>query len=73
MLKEVHGGTSGKESDCRRRRCRRPGFNPWVRKIPGVGNGNTLQYSCRDDPMDRGTLVGYKLWGRKELDTTEAT
>ena len=21
-------------------------FDPWVRKIPGVGNGNLLQYSC---------------------------
>ena len=20
--------------------CRRPGFDPWVRKIPGEGNGN---------------------------------
>ena len=22
--------------------CRRPGFDPWVRKIPGEGNGNPL-------------------------------
>ena len=22
--------------------------------IPGGGNGNPLQYSCRDNPMDRG-------------------
>ena len=22
------------------------GFRPWVEKIPGVGNGNPLQYSC---------------------------
>ena len=25
---------SGKESSCRCRRCRRPGFDPWVGKIP---------------------------------------
>ena len=28
-------------------------FNPWVRKIPGGGNGNSLQYSCLENPMDR--------------------
>ena len=30
------------------------GFNPWVRKIRGEGNGNPLQYSCLGDLMDRG-------------------
>ena len=24
-------------------------------RYPGVGNGNTLQYSCPENPMDRGT------------------
>ena len=23
-------------------------------RFPGVGNGNVLQYSCLDNPMDRG-------------------
>ena len=27
----------------------------WVGKIPGEGNGNPLQYSCLENPMDRGT------------------
>ena len=31
-------------------------FNPWVGKIPEVGNGNPLQYSCLEDSMDRGVL-----------------
>ena len=30
-----------------------------------------LQYSQLEKPMNRGTLVGYTLWGHKELDTTE--
>ena len=30
----------------------RPGFNPW-RRSPGEGNGNPLQYSCLENPMDR--------------------
>ena len=28
------GGTSGKEPACQRRRHKRRGFDPWVRKIP---------------------------------------
>jgi len=31
---------------------RRP-LDPWVRKIPGEGNGNPLQYSCLENSMDR--------------------
>ena len=34
--------------------CRRPGFDPWVGKIPGEGNSSPLQYSCLENPMDRG-------------------
>jgi len=34
---------TGKESAYQ---CRRLGFDPWVRKTPGGGNGNLLQYSC---------------------------
>ena len=38
----------------------------------GEGNGNPLHYSCLENPRDRG-LVGCRLWGRTESDTTEAT
>ena len=38
----------------------------------GGGNGNLLQYSCLENPRD-GSLVGRRLWGRTESDTTEAT
>ena len=48
--------------------CGRPGFHPWVGKFPGAGNGNPLQYSCLENPMDGGAWCP---WGRKELDTTE--
>ena len=34
--------------------CRGCGFDLWVGKIPGEGNGNPLQYSCLGNPMDRG-------------------
>ena len=32
----------------------RPRFNPWVGRSPGEWNGNTLQYSCLENPLDRG-------------------
>ena len=34
--------------------CGRPGFDPWMGKIPGEGNGNPLQYCCLENPMDEG-------------------
>ena len=39
---------------CQCRRFKRCGFNPWVGKIPEIGNGNAFQYSCLGNPMDRG-------------------
>ena len=30
------------------------GSNPGMGRSPGVGNGNPLQYSCLENPMDRG-------------------
>ena len=38
----------------------------------GEGNGNPFQSSCMGSPVD-GSLVGYRPWGRTELDTPEAT
>ena len=42
---------SGKESTCQ---CRRHGFNPCIRKIPWRREWLPLQYSCLENPMDRG-------------------
>ena len=30
---------------------------------PGGGTGSLLQYSCLENSMDRGALVGYSPWG----------
>ena len=54
LFKGFSGASSGKEPPCKCRRHKRCGFDPWVRKIPGGGNGNPLQYSCVENPMDRG-------------------
>ena len=31
-----------------------PGSIPGLGRSPGEGNGNALQYSCLENPMDRG-------------------
>ena len=47
------------------------GSIPGLGRSPGEGNGNSLQYSCLENPMDRGTWLGYSPWGCKDSDTTE--
>ena len=47
-----------------------PGSVPGLRRSPGEGNGNPLQYSCLENPMDRGA-GGLQSMGSQELDTTE--
>ena len=37
----------------------------------GVGNGNTLQYSCLENPYGQRNLASYNPWGREESDMTE--
>ena len=51
--------------------CRRPGFDPWVRKI-------TWRRKCQPSPgflpgesHGQRRLAGYSPWGCKESDTTE--
>ena len=60
------GGASGKEPTCHSRRHKRGGFDPWVGRSPGEGNNNPLQYSCLENPMDRGAWwATYHPWGRR--------
>ena len=47
-------GTRGKEPTCQSRRHKRRGFHPWPGRFPGGGHGNPLQYSCLENPVDRG-------------------
>ena len=39
---------------------------------PGGGHGNSLQYSCLENPHGQRSLVGYSPRGHKGSDTTEA-
>ena len=60
-------GSAGKESACN---VGDLGSIPELGRSPGGGHGNPLQYSCLENPMDRGTWqvtvhgaarVGYNL------------
>ena len=53
----------GKESSCNERDM----FNPWVKKIPGEGNGKLFQYSCLGNPMDRGICQATAHWVTKRV------
>ena len=45
------GGKARKESTCKAGDL---GLIPGLGRSPGEGNGNPLQYSCMENPMDRG-------------------
>ena len=44
---------------------------PGLGRSPGGRNGNPLQYSCLENPMDRGAWWATVHGVVKELDTTE--
>ena len=64
--KPFPSGSVGKESACN---AGDPGLIPGLGRSPGEGNGNTLQYCCLENSMDRG--VGQAaVRGIAESDTT---
>ena len=48
---DAYSDSDGKESPCSAGDL---GSIPGLRRSPGEGNGNPLQYSCLENPMDRG-------------------
>ena len=48
------------------------GSIPGSVRSPGERHGNLLQYSCLENPMDKGAWRA-TVQGNKELDTTEVT
>ena len=79
VLLNFPGGSDGKVSVCNAGEL---GSIPGSGRFPGEGNGNPLQYSCLENPMDGGAWcrllsmgsepgAGYCPWGHKESDMTE--
>ena len=48
------GGTSGKEPPANAGDKRDLGLIPGLERFPAEENGNPFQYSCLENPMDRG-------------------
>ena len=67
----LSGWLSGKEPACNAGASEDIGLIPGLGRSPGGGHGNPLLYSCLQNPMDRGALVGYSPWDCEELDMTE--
>ena len=62
------GGSDSEASACS---AGDPGSIPGLGRSPGEGNGNPLQYSCLENPMDGGTWWAPVHGLRKESDTAE--
>ena len=60
MFKGFPGGSHSKESACKAGDL---GWIPGSERSPGKGNGNTLQYSCLENSMDRRAWWAYSPWG----------
>ena len=50
-VKGFPGGLDGKESACN---AGDPGSIPGLGRSPGEGNGNPVQYSCLENPVNKG-------------------
>ena len=67
-INRVPGGSDDKESAWNAGDL---GSISGLRRSPGEGIDNPLQYSCLENSMDREVLVGYSPYSCKELDITE--
>ena len=63
LLLGIPGDSDGK--------CGRPGFNPWVGKIPWRSVWPSTLVFLPGKFHGQRSLTSYRPWGHKELDTTE--
>ena len=69
----IFPGGSAVESACQCRRCRRCGFDPWVRKIPWRRKWQPTPVFLPGKSHGQRSLADYSPWVRKELDMTECS
>jgi len=61
-------GSNSKKSTCN---AQDAGLIPGLERCPGKENGNPLQYSCLENPMDGGAWwATFSPWVHKESDMT---
>ena len=65
------GGSDGKKICLQYRRCRGHEFSSWVGKIPWRREWLPTPVFLPGEFHGQMNLVGFSLWGRKELDITE--
>ena len=68
LHKGFPGSSEGKDSTCR---CRRPMFDPWVRKIPWRSKWQPTPVFLPGKSRGWRRLAGYSPWGCKESDITD--
>ena len=68
LTKGFPGDSDGKESACN---AGDPGLNSGSGRSPEEGNGNPLQYSCLENPIDNGACQVTVHEVTKESDMTE--
>ena len=61
------GGASGKEPTSQCRRCKRPEFNPWVRKIPWRRKWQPTPVFLPRESHGQRRLIGYSPWGSQRI------
>ena len=65
------GGSEVKASACICLQCGRPGFDPWVGKMPWRRKQQPIPVFLTGESHGWRSLVGYSPQGHKESDTTE--
>ena len=65
MYMDFPGGASGKEHACHAGDRRNMGSLFGLGRPPGGGHSNPLQYSCLENPMDRGAWWATVHWAVK--------
>ena len=73
LLLNFPGGARDKELACQCRRCKRHGFNPWIRKIPWSSKWRPTPVFLPRESHGQRSLAGYGPWGHQELAVTEVT
>jgi len=59
-------GSTGKESACHWRKCKRHGFDPWVGKMPWRRKWYPTPVFLLEEAQEQRSLAGHSPWGHKE-------